>query len=112
MSEEKKKKTKKKKEEFVEEPSNLVEVSVDELIEETMNEELKEVVEETVKEVVEDERFTSEEKLYITKLIANGYRPFDIVKKARFNLKLTPKKMEKLSLNIRTVEQLVHALEK
>ena len=115
MSEEKKKKTKKKKEEVMENSvvsdSPIVEENISDIIEETMNEELKEVVEETVKEVVEDERFTSEEKLYITKLIANGYRPFDIVKKARFNLKLTPKKMERLSLNIRTVEQLVYALE-
>ena len=111
MSEEKKKKSKKKNDEVVVETPIVEEVNVSEVIEETMNEELKEVVEESVREVVIEERFTPEEKLYITKLIANGYRPFDIVKKARFNLKLSPKKMERLSLNIRTVEQLVHALE-
>ena len=55
--------------------------------------------------------FTTEEKLYITKLVANGYRPFDIVKKARATLKLNEEKQKRLSLNIRTIEQLMKALE-
>jgi hypothetical protein len=84
-------------------------VNLEALVEETINEELK--VEEQEKEFRVSPLFTTEEKLFITKLIANGYRPFDIVKKARMTLKLSEEKMQRLSLNIRTVEQLVKALE-
>ena len=140
MAEEKKKSRKKKEEEVVETPIvqeevvseqpiieevQLVEEKVapvvDELstlidssIEEVMTEELKEVVkEETEKEVKKhfSSSFTTEEKLYIIKLISDGYRPFDIVKKARFNLKLSEEKMNRLSLNIRSVDALIKALE-
>lgn len=128
---EKKKSTKKKKEEVVKEQvvetPVIVEESVEEVIpavvdevneevinleaivEETINEELK--VEEQEKEFRVSPLFTTEEKLFITKMVANGYRPFDIVKKARMTLKLSEEKMQRLSLNIRTVEQLVKALE-
>jgi hypothetical protein len=84
-------------------------VNLETLVEETINEELK--VEEQEKEFCVSPLFTTEEKLFITKLVANGYRPFDIVKKARMSLKLSEEKMQRLSLNIRTVEQLVKALE-
>ena len=128
---EKKKSTKKKKEEVVKEQvvetPVIVEEPVEEvipavveqskenlanleaIIEETINEELK--VEEQEKEFRVSRLFTTEEKLFITKMVANGYRPFDIVKKARMTLKLSEEKMQRLSLNIRTVEQLVKALE-
>jgi hypothetical protein len=127
---EKKKSTKKKKEvveeQVVETPAIVEELVVDEvastvieevkeevvnleaLVEETINEELK--VEEE-KEFRVSPLFTTEEKLFITKMVANGYRPFDIVKKARMTLKLSDEKMQRLSLNIRTIEQLVKALE-
>lgn len=127
---EKKKSTKKKKEvveeQVVETPAIIEESVVDEvastvieevkeevvnleaLVEETINEELK--VEEE-KEFRVNPLFTTEEKLFITKMVANGYRPFDIVKKARMTLKLSDEKMQRLSLNIRTIEQLVKALE-
>ena len=127
MEEEVKKKSKKKKKENNIETQcttdnkevdvSVEENSVDELsniIEEVMTEEIKEVVEEETKNEVERHIascFTTEEKLYITRLIANGYRPFDIVKKVRFNLKLSEEKLQRLSLNVRTVEQLVRALE-
>ena len=75
-------------------------------LEETINEELNEK-----KEFQVSPLFTTEEKLFITKLVANGYRPFDIVKKARMTLKLSEEKMQRLSLNIRTIDQLVKALE-
>ena len=105
---EKKKSTKKKKE-IVEEPkidsSISKEVSLESIVSETINEELKE------KEFRVNPMFTTEEKLFITKMVANGYRPFDIVKKARMSLKLSEEKLERLSLNIRTIEQLVKALE-
>lgn len=84
------------------------------IIDEVMHEEIKEVVEEETKKEVERHIascFTTEEKLYIVKLISNGYRPFDIVKKARFALKLSDEKLKRLSLNVRTVEQLIAALE-
>ena len=84
------------------------------LIDEVMTEELKEVVEEETKKEVDKHIatcFTTEEKLYIIKLISDGYRPFDIVKKARFALKLNEEKMKRLSLNVRTVEQLIAAME-
>ena len=84
------------------------------IIDEVMYEEIKEVVEEETKKEVERHIascFTTEEKLYIVKLISNGYRPFDIVKKARFALKLSDEKLKRLSLNVRTVEQLIAALE-
>ena len=84
-------------------------VNLEALVEETINEELK--VEEQEKEFRVSPLFTTEEKLFITKMVANGYRPFDIVKKARMSLKLSEEKMQRLSLNIRTVEQLVKALE-
>ena len=84
-------------------------VNLETLVKETINEELK--VEEQEKEFCVSPLFTTEEKLFITKLVANGYRPFDIVKKARMSLKLSEEKMQRLSLNIRTVEQLVKALE-
>ena len=78
-------------------------------------EDLEKLVTEEVQEEVKRQKinpcFTTEEKLYITKLIANGYRPFDVVKKVRYKLKLSEEKMKKLSLNIRTVEQLIKALE-
>lgn len=122
---EKKKSTKKKKEEVVVEKQvvETVEESIpavveqskenlanlEAIIEETINEELK--VEEQEKEFRVSPLFTTEEKLFITKMVANGYRPFDIVKKARMTLKLSEEKMQRLSLNIRTVEQLVKALE-
>ena len=129
---EKKKTTKKKKEVVVEEQvietpviveepvvepitSDVIEdvkeevVNLEALVEETINEELK--VEEQEKEFRVSPLFTTEEKLFITKMVANGYRPFDIVKKARMSLKLSEEKMQRLSLNIRTVEQLVKALE-
>ena len=130
---EKKKSTKKKKEEVVEEQivetPTIVEEPVVEAVEEVASvvEEAKEeivnletLVEETINEElkVEEEKefrvsplFTTEEKLFITKLVANGYRPFDIVKKARMTLKLSEEKMQRLSLNIRTIDQLVKALE-
>lgn len=140
MAEEVKKKGRKKKEEeviktpvvqeevvseqpIVEEVQSVKEVVVpsvfkveglDEAIADVMSEELKEVVkEETEKEVKKHfaSTFTTEEKLYIIKLISDGYRPFDIVKKARFNLKLSEEKMNRLSLNIRSVAALIKALE-
>lgn len=101
--EESKKRTRKKKEENVTQPQ-IEEVST--IIDEVMKEELKETKEET-----NPSAFTSEEKLYIVKLISQGYRPFDIVKKAHFTLKLSEEKMKKLSLNVRTVEQLINAME-
>jgi hypothetical protein len=127
---EKKKSTKKKKEvveeQVVETPAIVEELVVDEVAS-TVIEEVKEevvnleaLVEETINEElkVEEEKkfrvsplFTTEEKLFITKMVANGYRPFDIVKKARMTLKLSDEKMQRLSLNIRTIEQLVKALE-
>jgi hypothetical protein len=139
MAEEKKKSRKKKEEEVVETPIVQEEVvseqpmiedvqpvaevvvpsvfkveGLDEAIDEVMSEELKEVVkEETEKEVKKhfSSTFTTEEKLYIIKLISDGYRPFDIVKKARFNLKLSEEKMNRLSFNIRSVDALIKALE-
>jgi hypothetical protein len=136
MAEEKKKSRKKKEEEVIETPIVQEEVVseqpiieevhpveeqdalvVDDLstiIDEVMTEELKEVVkEETENEVKKhfSSTFTTEEKLYIIKLISDGYRPFDIVKKARFNLKLSEEKMNRLSLNIRSVDALIKALE-
>lgn len=127
---EKKKSTKKKKEvveEQVIETPAIVEESVVNEVASTVIEEVKEevvnleaLVEETINEElkVEEEKefrvsplFTTEEKLFITKMVANGYRPFDIVKKARMTLKLSDEKMQRLSLNIRTIEQLVKALE-
>lgn len=127
---EKKKSTKKKKEvveEQVIETPAIVEESVVDEVASTVIEEVKEevvnleaLVEETINEElkVEEEKefrvsplFTTEEKLFITKMVANGYRPFDIVKKARMTLKLSDEKMQRLSLNIRTIEQLVKALE-
>ena len=88
-------------------------VSLESIIEETIAEEING----TMKDDVEEKPFrvsplfTTEEKLYITKLVANGYRPFDIVKKARATLKLNEEKQKRLSLNIRTIEQLMKALE-
>ena len=88
-------------------------VSLESIIEETIAEEING----TMKDDVEEKTFrvsplfTTEEKLYITKLVANGYRPFDIVKKARVTLKLNEEKQKRLSLNIRTIEQLMKALE-
>ena len=88
-------------------------VSLESIIEETIAEEING----TMKDDVEEKPFrvnpifTAEEKLYITKLVANGYRPFDIVKKARATLKLNEEKQKRLSLNIRTIEQLMKALE-
>lgn len=136
MSEEKKKKiSKKKKEEqvIVEEVSVETEVqeevkveeeqvqsveeepvSLESIIEETISEELNEIPkeeEQDTKKFRVKPIFTTEEKLYITKLVANGYRPFDIVKKARATLKLDEEKKNLLSLNIRTIEQLMKALE-
>ena len=135
MSEEKKKKTSKKKKEKeivvekvsvetevqeevkVEEQVQIVEeepVSLEKIIEETISEELNELPKEEGQEVKSfrvNPIFTTEEKLYITKLVANGYRPFDIVKKARATLKLDDEKKNLLSLNIRTIEQLMKALE-
>lgn len=136
MSEEKKKKTsKKKKEEQIvveevsvetevqeevkveEEQVQIVEedpVSLESIIEETISEELNELPkeeEQDTKKFRVNPIFTTEEKLYITKLVANGYRPFDIVKKARATLKLDEEKKNLLSLNIRTIEQLMKALE-
>lgn len=129
MAEEKKKSRKKKEAEVIETPVVQEEVQsvkevvvpsvfkvegLDEAIADVMNEELKEVVkEETEKEVKKhfSTTFTTEEKLYIIKLISDGYRPFDIVKKARFNLKLSEEKMNRLSLNIRSVNALIKALE-
>ena len=139
MAEEKKKSRKKKEEEVIETPIVQEEVvseqpmteevqpvkevvvpsvfkveGLDEAIDEVMTEELKEVVkEETEKEVKKhfSSSFTTEEKLYIIKLISDGYRPFDIVKKARFNLKLSEEKMNRLSLNIRSVDAIIKALE-
>lgn len=129
MAEEKKKSRKKKEEAVVETPVVQEEVQsvkevvvpsvfkvegLDEVIADVMSEELKEVVkEETEKEVKKhfSTSFTTEEKLYIIKLISDGYRPFDIVKKARFNLKLSEEKMNRLSLNIRSVAALIKALE-
>ena len=135
MSEEKKKKTSKKKKEKeivdeevsvetevqeevkVEEQVQIVEeepVSLEKIIEETISEELNELPKEEGQEVKPfrvNPIFTTEEKLYITKLVANGYRPFDIVKKARATLKLDDEKKNILSLNIRTIEQLMKALE-
>ena len=136
MSEEKKKKTsKKKKEEQVVVEENFVEIEVQEevkveeeqvqiveeepvslesIIEETISEELNELPkeeEQDIKKFRVNPIFTAEEKLYITKLVANGYRPFDIVKKARATLKLDEEKKNLLSLNIRTIEQLMKALE-
>lgn len=79
------------------------------------NEQLTQIVNEEVQQEINKRKisssFTTEEKLYITKLIANGYRPFDVVKKARLKLNLNEEKMKRLSLNIRTVEQLIKALE-
>lgn len=99
--EEKKKTSRKKKETITPSTPNV--------------EELEKIVTEEVQQEVDkmkiDSCFTTEEKLYITKLIANGYRPFDVVKKVRYKLKLSEEKMKKLSLNIRTVEQLIKALE-
>lgn len=126
---EKKKTTKKKKEVFdegnVKTPSVVEEsvvkpieevisvseevVNLEALVEETINEELK--VEKKEREFRVSPLFTTEEKLFITKLVANGYRPFDIVKKARMTLNLSEEKMQRLSLNIRTIDQLVKALE-
>ena len=135
MSEEKKKKTSKKKKEkeiVVEEVSVKTEVqeevkveeqvqnveeepvSLEKIIEETISEELNELPKEEEQEVKSfrvNPIFTTEEQLYITKLVANGYRPFDIVKKARATLKLDEEKKNLLSLNIRTIEQLMKALE-
>ena len=136
MSEEKKKKTSKKKKEeqvIVEEVSVETEVqeevkveeeqvqsveeepvSLESIIEETISEELNELPkeeEQDTKKFRVNPIFTAEEKLYITKLVANGYRPFDIVKKARASLKLDEEKKNLLSLNIRTIEQLMKALE-
>lgn len=128
MSEEKKKKTSKKKKEeqvIVEEVSVKTEVqeevkveeepvSLESIIEETISEELNELPkeeEQVTKKFCVNPIFTTEEKLYITKLVANGYRPFDIVKKARATLKLDDEKKNLLSLNIRTIEQLMKALE-
>lgn len=127
---EKKKSTKKKKEvveEQVVETPVIVEESVVDEVASTVIEEVKEevvnleaLVEETINEELKVEEkkefrvsplFTTEEKLFITKMVANGYRPFDIVKKARMTLKLSDEKMQRLSLNIRTIEQLVKALE-
>lgn len=85
--------------------------SLESIIEETIAEELNESVEEDKKLFHVSSLFTTEEKLYITKLVANGYRPFDIVKKARVMLKLNEEKQKRLSLNIRTIEQLMKALE-
>lgn len=89
-------------------------VSLESIIEETISEELNELPKEE-EHYAEKFRvnpiFTTEEKLYITKLVANGYRPFDIVKKARATLKLDDEKKNLLSLNIRTIEQLMKALE-
>lgn len=88
-------------------------VSLESIIEETIAEEING----TMKDDVEEKpfrvspSFTTEEKLYITKLVANGYRPFDIVKKVRATLKLNEEKQKRLSLNIRTIEQLMKALE-
>ena len=122
MAEEKKKRTTKKKKEVVDETLHTEEIKVEEpvlttedissIIDDSINEvmiESKVEVEETSK--VESEKFTTEEKLYILKLISQGYRPFDIVKKARFALNLSEEKRKKLSLDIRTVTQLVNALE-
>jgi hypothetical protein len=135
MSEEKKKKTsKKKKEEQVIVEENFVEtevqnevkveekqvqsveetVSLESIIEETISEELNEFPKEeehSAEKFRVNPIFSTEEKLYITKLVANGYRPFDIVKKARATLKLDEEKKNLLSLNIRTIEQLMKALE-
>ena len=135
MSEEKKKKTSKKKKEKeivveevsvetevqeevkVEEQVQIVEeepVSLEKIIEETISEELNELPkeeEQDIKKFRVNPIFTAEEKLYITKLVANGYRPFDIVKKARATLKLDEEKKYLLSLYIRTFEQLMKALE-
>ena len=136
MSEEKKKKTSKKKKEeqiIVEEVSIETElqeevkveeeqvqsveeepVSLESIIEETISEELSELPKEeehSAEKFRVNPIFSTEEKLYITKLVANGYRPFDIVKKARATLKLDDEKKNLLSLNIRTIEQLMKALE-
>lgn len=132
MAEEKKKNKKKKIEEVVEVQeevvveveeslTNVEEVAdtnisniVEELVNETLVEEVKEIVEEETKKEVEKQIatcFTTEEKLFIVKLIADGYRPFDIVKKARFKFKLSEEKLRRLSLNVRTVEQLINAME-
>jgi hypothetical protein len=120
---EKKKSTKKKKEEVVVEKQvvETVEESIPAVVEQSKEDlaNLEAIIEETInEELKEDEKdfrvsplFTTEEKLFITKMVANGYRPFDIVKKARMTLKLSEEKMQRLSLNIRTVEQLVKALE-
>ena len=120
---EKKKSTKKKKEEVVVEKQvvETVEESIPAVVEQSKEDlaNLEAIIEETInEELKEDETnfrvsplFTTEEKLFITKMVANGYRPFDIVKKARMTLKLSEEKMQRLSLNIRTVEQLVKALE-
>ena len=98
---EEKKKTSRKKKEIIQESIT--------------HEELTQIVNEEVQQEVNKQKinsiFTTEEKLYITKLIANGYRPFDVVKKARLKLNLNEEKMKRLSLNIRTVEQLIKALE-
>lgn len=122
MAEEKKKKAPKKKKEIVEEPVYTEEVKVEEpvslnveelssIIDDSIDEVINEIVEEPKEEVISPVKFTTEEKLYILKLISQGYRPFDIVKKARFALNLSEEKRKKLSLDIRTVTQLVNALE-
>lgn len=88
-------------------------VSLERIIEETIAEEINGTMKDDVEETpfCVSPLFTTEEKLYITKLVANGYRPFDIVKKARATLKLNEEKQKRLSLNIRTIEQLMKALE-
>lgn len=119
MSEEKKKKSTKKKKEVVEvEPVVVEQASVQEDVKDEIMESINEVVEEMREELPQPKEeprispiFTTEEKLFIMRLVANGYRPFDIVKKARVSLKLNEEKQKRLSLNVRTIDQLIKALE-
>ena len=72
-------------------------------------EDLEKLVTEEVQEEVKRQKinpcFTTEEKLYITKLIANGYRPFDVVKKVRYKLKRKDEKIVLKYQNGRTTNK-------